>query len=80
MLPAYVISFILLFGGVGMPYVYILNCVGESTLPCRTLIFIVACFHFELLHSVNESYLLGLGFILPQPLNFTIIRILDRTI
>ena len=41
---AYVISFILLFGGVGMSDVYILNSVGESTSPCGTPVFIVACF------------------------------------
>ena len=45
----YVVSFIfLLFGGVGMSDVYILNSVGESTPPCGTPVFIVACFDFVL--------------------------------
>ena len=38
---AYVISFILLFGGVGMFDVYILNSVAEGIPPCGTPIFIV---------------------------------------
>ena len=50
---AYVISFILLFSGVEMSYVHILNSVSESTPPCKTPVFIVACFDFVLLHSVN---------------------------
>ena len=52
---AYVISFILLFGGVGMSDVaiYILNSVGESAPPCGTPVFIDACFDFVLLYSVN---------------------------
>ena len=33
--------------------VYILNSVGESTPPCGTPVFIVACFNFVLLYSVN---------------------------
>ena len=44
---AYGISFILLFGGVGMSDMYILNSVRESAPPC------VACFDFLLLYSVN---------------------------
>ena len=50
---AYVISFILLFGGVGMSDVYILNSVGESTPACGTPVFYVAYFAFPFLHSVN---------------------------
>ena len=50
---AYVISFILLFGGVRISDVNILNSVGESTPPCGTLVFIVACFDFVLLYIVN---------------------------
>ena len=50
---AYVISFILLFSGVGLSDVYILNSVGESTSPCGTPVFIVACFDIVLLYSVN---------------------------
>ena len=47
----YVISFVLLFGGVGMSDVYILNSVCESTPPCGTAVYIVA-FDF-MLYSVN---------------------------
>ena len=47
------LSFILLFGGVGMSDVYILNTVGESSPSCRTLVFIVTCFDFVLLYNVN---------------------------
>ena len=36
-------EFILLLSGVGMSDVYILKSVGESTPPCGTLVFIVAC-------------------------------------
>ena len=43
---AYVISFILLFGGVGISDVYIFTSVGESASPCRTPVFIVVCFDF----------------------------------
>ena len=50
---AYVMSFILLFGGIGMSDVYILNNVGESTPPCGNPVFIVAFFDFVLLYSVN---------------------------
>ena len=50
---AYVTSFILLFGGVGLCDVYILNSFEESTPPCGTPVFIVACFDFVLLYSVN---------------------------
>ena len=50
---SYVISFILLFGGVELSDVYILNSVGESTPPCVTPVFIVACFGLVLLYSVN---------------------------
>ena len=50
---AYVISFILLFGGVGMSDVHILNSVGESTPPCGTPVFIVAYFDFVLLSGAN---------------------------
>ena len=46
-------KFILLIGGVGMSDVYILNSVGESTSPCGTLVFIVACLDFVLSYSVN---------------------------
>ena len=46
---AYVISFILLFDGVGMPDVFILNSVGASTPSCSTPVFIVAYFDFVLL-------------------------------
>ena len=52
MFSAYIISF-LLFGGVGMPDVYIINRVRESTPPCGTLVFIVARFYFVSLYSVN---------------------------
>ena len=44
---AYVMSFVLLLGGVGISDVYILNSVDEST-PCGTLVFVVACFDFVL--------------------------------
>ena len=47
------ISFILMFSGVGMSDVYILNSVDESTTPCGTPVFIVDCFDFELLHSLS---------------------------
>ena len=49
---AYVISFILLFGGVWMSDVYILNRAGESTSPVK-LCFYCCCFDFVLLYSVN---------------------------
>ena len=49
---AYAISFILLFGDVGISDVYLLNSAAESTPPCRTPVFIVACFDF-VLYSVN---------------------------
>ena len=45
---AYVMSFILWFGWVGMSEVYMLNSVGESTPPCRT-----PAFDFVLLYSLN---------------------------
>ena len=50
---AYAINFILLFGSVGMSDVCMLKTVGESTPPCGTLAFIVACFDFVLLYIVN---------------------------
>ena len=46
---AYVISFILLLGGVRVSDVYILNSVGESILSCGTPVCIVACFDFLVL-------------------------------
>ena len=52
---AYVISFVLLFGGVRMSDVYILNSVGESTPLCGTPVFIVACFDIVLLYFVNYT-------------------------
>ena len=39
---AYVTSFILSLGGVGILRGYRMNCVGESTSPCGTPILIVA--------------------------------------
>ena len=36
-----------------MSDVYILNSVGESTPPCGTPVFIIACFDFLLLYIVN---------------------------
>ena len=53
-LSAYVISFSLLIGGVGMSDVYILNIIGESIPSCVTPAFIVACFDFVLLYRVNS--------------------------
>ena len=38
----YVLSFILLFGDVGMSGEYLLSNVGESNSPCGTPVFIVA--------------------------------------
>lgn len=52
MLPAYVISLILLFSGVGRSDVYVLNSVGEDIPPCGTHVSIVAGFD-PVLYSVN---------------------------
>ena len=50
----YVISFIPLFGGVGMYDVYIVSSVGESTNSCGTSVFIVACCEIVLLYSTSR--------------------------